>query len=188
MLLAALAFAFRMQAALVEYTYTGKESDTGDGKQSTYAYSGLMIYDTVSSNITFVDWRSDKTFRVSVSTNFQYTTVTGSGAQNYVAITESSSATDTNGFYHLNDYLLTGFVNTLKIKDGTNLKFPRHFDGSNNRSLYPDANGKEWLSTSDESMNFAQTRTEADNNANLTSEEVESEQVIELEERGYTEE
>jgi len=187
-ILAALLFATGVHAALVEYTYTGKETDTGDGKQDTYSYSGIMIYDTVSSNVTYIDWRTDKTFHLSTATNFQYTTVTGPGSQDYLIVTGSTSGTDTNGLYHLNNYLISGEVGTLKIATGTNFKFPKSFSGSNNRNLSPDDNGKEWLSIWNETMTYGQTRTVADNNANLSSDQVETAAVIALEEKGYKEE
>jgi hypothetical protein len=187
-IVAALLFATGLHAALVEYTYTGKETDTGAGKQDTYSYSGIMIYDTVSSNVTFIDWRTDKTFHVGTATNFQYTTVTGPGSKNYTVITGSSSGTETNGLYHLNNYLISGGDDTLKIATGTSFKFPKSFSGSNNRSLSPDSNGQEWLSIWNETMSYGQTRTEADNNAGLSSEQVETATVIALEEKGYKEE
>src|SRR5215475_5121065 len=89
------------RAALVEYSYTGKETFTGTENQRTIKYSGTMVFDTSSSNITFVSWRSDKTFHVSTDTNLHFTTVTGLNSKTYTVVTYSGSGTDTNGFYHL---------------------------------------------------------------------------------------
>ena len=188
MILAGLLCATGIHAALVEYTYAGKETDTGAGKQDTYSYSGVMIYDTVSSNVTFIDWRTDKNFHVTTATNFQYTTVAAPESKNYTVITGSSSGTDTNGFYHLNNYLLIGVNDNLKIATHTTFKFPKNLSGSNNRNLSPDDTGKEWLSIWDEAMSYAQTRTVADNNAGLSADQVENAVIITLEEKGYKEE
>ena len=84
MVLAALLFVFKIHAALVEYSYTGKETEIGDGSQETFTYSGIMIYDTVSSNVTFVDWRKDKTYHVNTDTNLHFTTVTGPAVSEFV--------------------------------------------------------------------------------------------------------
>lgn len=187
MILAALLLATQLHASLVEYTYTGKETDLGAGKQDTFSYSGIMVYDTVSSNVTFIDWRSNKTFRVSTATNFQYTAVAGPSSKNYTVITASSSETDTNGFFHLNNYLISGVDETLKIATDTTFKFPKTFTGTANRNLSPDDNNQEWLSTWEENLSFSQSRTVADNNAHLTAAQVETAAAINLSEKGYTE-
>jgi hypothetical protein len=187
-ILAALLLATQIHAALVEYTYTGKETDLGAGKQDTFSYSGIMIYDIASSNVTYIDWRSDKTFRVSTATNFQYTAVAGPESKNYTVISETSSETDTNGFFHLNNYLISGVDETLKIATSTTFKFPRTFTGSDNRNLAPDDNGQEWLSTWEETLSYSPSRTESDNNAHLTSAEVETAATINLLRKGYKEE
>jgi len=51
-ILAGLLCALSVQAALVEYTCNGKETYIGAGRQVTRTYSGVMIYDTVSSYVT----------------------------------------------------------------------------------------------------------------------------------------
>ncbi|MGD0208404.1 MAG: hypothetical protein ABSC89_12440 [Verrucomicrobiota bacterium] len=187
MVLAALLFAFGIHAALVEYSYTGKETSIGDGNQETYTYSGIMIYDTVSSNVTFVDWRKDKTYHFNTSTNLHFTTVTGTKSKTYTVITESASGTDTNEFYHLNDYMISGQNDTLQIAANTTFVFPKRFTGSNNRNISPDANGNAWLETWGETMTFSASRTKSDNNENLSSNEVVNTLVAKLQSKGYSE-
>jgi hypothetical protein len=184
--LAALLFVFRTHAALVEYNYTGKETFTGAGNQKTYTYSGVMIYDTVSSNVTFVDWRSDKTYGFSTSTDLHFISVTGPRSTTYTVIAQSASGMNPNGSYHLNDYMISGQNSTLQIASGTKFVFPQSFSGSNNRNLTPDANGNEWLETWGETMTFSGSRTVSDNNANLSSGEVANKLVTQLQGQGYT--
>ena len=185
--LAAWLFVFGIHAALVEYSYAGKETETGDGSQKTFTYSGIMIYDTMSSNVTYVDWRKDKTYGISTDTNLHFTTVTGSNSKTYTVITGSASGTDTNGFYHLSDYMISGQNDTLPIAANTTFEFPKRFTGSNNRDIIPDVNGEEWLRTWGETMTYAASRTKSDNNANLSSDEVVNALVTELQSKGYSE-
>jgi hypothetical protein len=185
--LAALLFVFRIHAALVEYSYTGKETDMGDGSQEKFTYSGIMFYDTVSSNVTFVDWRKDKTYHVNTSTNLHFITVTGPKSKTYTVITGSASGTDTNGFYHLSDYMISGQNDTLPIAANTTFVFPKRFTGSNNRNISHDANGNAWLATWGETMTFSASRTKSDNSENLSSDEVVNALVTELQSKGYSE-
>jgi hypothetical protein len=185
--LAALLFTFGIHAALVEYSYTGKGTYLGGGSQETSTFSGIMIYDTVSSNVTFVSWRKDKTYHVDTSTNSHFTTVTGPKSKTYTVIAESASGTDTNGFYHLNDYMISGQDDTLQIAANTTFVFPKRFTGSNNRNLSPDADGNAWLETWGETMTFSASRTKSDNNENLSSDEVVNTLVTALQSKGYSE-
>ena len=186
-ILAALLFVFRIHAALVEYSYTGKETYTGDGNQETLTYTGIMIYDTVSSNVTYVSWRKDKTYHVSTDTNLHFTTVTGLESKTYTVITGSASGTDTNGFYHLDDYMISGQNDTLQIATNATFVFPKRFTGSNNRDIYPDVNGNDWLETWGETMTFFASRTKSDNDENLSSDEAANAIVTGLQNKGYSE-
>jgi hypothetical protein len=186
-ILAALLFVFRIHAALVEYSYTGKETYTGDGNQETLTYTGIMIYDTVSSNVTDVSWRKDKTYHVSTDTNLHFTTVTGLKSKTYTVITGSASGTDTNGFYHLDDYMISGQNDTLQIATNATFVFPKRFTGSNNRDIYPDVNGNDWLETWGETMTFFASRTKSDNDENLSSDEAANAIVTGLQNKGYSE-
>jgi len=182
-----LLFVFRIHAALVEYSYTGKETYTGDGNQETLTYTGIMIYDTVSSNVTDVSWRKDKTYHVSTDTNLHFTTVTGLKSKTYTVITGSASGTDTNGFYHLDDYMISGQNDTLQIATNATFVFPKRFTGSNNRDIYPDVNGNDWLETWGETMTFFASRTKSDNDENLSSDEAANAIVTGLQNKGYSE-
>jgi hypothetical protein len=201
---AALLFAFGIHAALIEYSYTGKATHTGAGHLETHTFSGIMIYDTGTSNVTFVDWRSEKmkivdtvtdarsttivkTYHVNTDTNLHFTTVTGLKSKTYTVIAGSASGTDTNGFYHLDDYMISGENDTLPIAANTTYVFPRRFTGSNNRSLSPDVNGQEWLETWGETMTYSASRTKADNNENSTSGDVVTVLVTGLKNKGYLE-
>jgi hypothetical protein len=184
---AALLFGFQINAALVEYSYTGKETYLGAGKQETLTYSGIMIYDTVSSNVTFVDWRSDKTYHVNTDTNLHFTTEKCPEAKTLTVITHSSSGTDTNGFYHLDNYMISGQNETLQIAANTTFVFPKSFTGSNNRSVSPDVNGNEWLETWGETMIFSESQTISDNKENNSSDTVVNTLVTELRSKGYSE-
>ena len=186
-ILAALLFVFRIHAALVEYSYTGKETYTGDGNQETLTYAGIMIYDTVSSNVTYASWRKDKTYHVSTDTNLHFTTVTGRKSKTYTVITGSASGTDTNGFYHLDDYMISGQNDTLPIATNATFVFPKCFTGSNNRDIYPDINGNDWLETWGETMTFFASRTKSDNDENLSSDEAANAIVTGLQNKGYSE-
>jgi hypothetical protein len=186
-ILAALLFVFRIHAALVEYSYTGKETYTGDGNQETLTYTGIMIYDTVSSNVTYVSWRKDKTYHVSMDTNLHFTTVTGLKSKTYTVITGSASRTDTNGFYHLDDYMISGQNDTLQIATNATFVFPKRFTGSNNRDIYPDVNGNDWLETWGETMTFFASRTKSDNDENLSSDDAANAIVTGLQNKGYSE-
>jgi hypothetical protein len=186
-ILAALLFVFRIHAALVEYSYTGKETYTGDGNQETLTYTGIMIYDTVSSNVTYVSWRKDKTYHVSTDTNLHFTTVTGLKSKTYTVITGSASRTDTNGFYHLDDYMISGQNDTLQIATNATFVFPKRFTGSNNRDIYPDVNGNDWLETWGETMTFFASRTKSDNDENIGSDEAANAIVTGLQNKGYSE-
>ena len=99
----------------------------------------------------------------------------------------SGSGTDTNGFYHLDDYMISGENDTLPIAANTTYVFPRRFTGSNNRSLSPDVNGQEWLETWGETMTYSASRTKADNNENSTSGDVVTVLVTGLKNKGYLE-
>jgi len=136
------------RAALVEYSYTGKETFIGTANQEIIKYSGMMIFDTGSSNVTFVSWRGDKTYHVSTNTNLHFTTVTGLSSKFYSVITYSGSGTDTNGFYHLDNYMISGLNSTLTIAPNTTFVFPKSFSGVNNRRLTPNSNGAEILALS----------------------------------------
>jgi len=185
-LLAALLFLFRIHASLIEYSYTGKKTEIGAGNLETYTFSGIMIYDTVSSNVTFVDWLKNKTYHVNTDTNLHFTTVTGLKSKTNTVIAGSASGTDTNGFYHLDDYMISGENDTLSIATNTTFVFPRRFTGSNNRSISPDDNGNEWLATWGEKMPFSASRTKSDNNENLSSDEVVNSLVTKLQSKGYS--
>jgi hypothetical protein len=185
-LLAALLFLFRIHASLIEYSYTGKKTEIGAGNLETYTFSGIMIYDTVSSNVTFVDWLKNKTYHVNTDTNLHFTTVTGSKAETYTVITGSASGTDTDGFYHLDNYMISGKNETLQIAASSTVEFPKRFTGSNNRSISPDDNGNEWLATWGEKMTFSASRTKSDNNENLSSDEVVNSLVTKLQSKGYS--
>jgi len=183
--LAALLFVFRIHAALIEYSYTGKGTHIGGGSQETFIWSGIMIYDTVSSNVTFVDWqKSDKTYGISTTTNFFHlTTITGSNSKTYTVVTRSESGTDTNGFYYLDDYMISGQNDTLQIATNASFVFPKRFNGSNNRNI----NGEAGLSTSSETMTYSASRTKSDNDENLSSGDVVNTLVTELQSKGYSE-
>jgi hypothetical protein len=185
-LLTAMLLALETHAALIEYSYTGKEADTGAGHASTFNFKGLMIYDTVTSNLTYVTWKTDRTFHESIATNFVFTTVRGAGNVPTTVITESVSGTDTNGFYFLNNYLLSGVNILLHVGVHTDVRFPKSLSGTNDRTLEADTDGNEWLATWNENMLFEQKQTIVDNNANLTSDQVANAQIISLEELGYT--
>ena len=88
---AAFLFALNIHASLIEYDITGKETDTGNGTSDTYSYKGLMIYDTISSNLTFIDWMTGKTYRTYTITNFQFSMVSGPSAQQNVIIRQDIS-------------------------------------------------------------------------------------------------
>jgi len=184
--MAGLLFVFSIQAALVEYSYKGEESYIGAGGQEKITYSGIMIYDTGSSNVTFVDWRSDKTYHVNTDTNLNFTTVTGPESKTYTLISYSSSETTINGFYHLHDYMIKGQNDTLPIAANTTFVFPKSFTGSNNRDLSPDDNGNEWLETWGETMTFSESRTKSDNGEGLSSGDVVNLLVTELQNKGYS--
>jgi hypothetical protein len=187
MILAALLSIFRIHASLIEYSYTGKKTEIGAGNLETYTFSGIMIYDTVSSNVTFVDWLKNKTFHVNKDTDLHFTTVTGTKAEIYTVITGSASGTDTNGFYHLDNYMISGKNETLQIAANATFVFPKNFTGSNNRSISPDDNGNEWLATWGEKMTFSASRTKSDNDENLSSDEVVNSLVTKLQGKGYSE-
>jgi hypothetical protein len=184
---AALLFTFGIQAALIEYSYTGKATETGAGNQETSTFSGKMIYDTGTSNVTFVDWRKDKTYHFDTSTNLHFTTVTGPKSKTNTDMAESASGTDTNGFYHLDDWMIRGQNDTLAIATNATIVFPRLFTGSNNRSLSLDENDQQWLETWGETMTFSASRTKADNNENLSSDEVVNTLVAGLLSKGFSE-
>jgi hypothetical protein len=186
-IVAGLLFIFRIHAALVEYSYTGKETFIGNGTQETLTYSGIMIYDTESSNVTFVSWRKDKTYHVNTDTNLYFTTITGSKSKTYTIITGSGSGTDINGFYRLDDYMINGQNESLPIAANTTFMFPKRLAGSDNRSIYPDVNDNAWFETWGETMTFFASRTKSDNNANLSSDEVANAIVTGLQSKGYSE-
>jgi hypothetical protein len=186
-ILTAMLFAFGIHAALVEYSHTGKETFIGAGNQENYTYSGKMIYDTGSSNVTFVSWRKDKTYLVSTDTNLHFTTITGIKSKTYTVIAGSASETETNGFYHLDDYMISGENDTLPIAANTSFIFPKRFTGSNNRNISPDEKGQEGLETWDETMTFSASRTKSDNDENLSSDEVVNTLVTGLQSKGYSE-
>ena len=183
----ALLFAFGMQAALVEYTYTGKGTYTGGGYQETIPYSGIMIYDTVSSNVTFVSWQRNKTFHVSTDTNLHFTTITGLKSKTYTVITGSGSGVDANGFYHLDDFMISGQNDALPIATNATFIFPKRFAGSNNRSLSPDTNDNAVLETWSETMTFFASRTKSDNDENLSGDDVVNALALWLQGKGYAE-
>jgi hypothetical protein len=184
--LAGLLFVFRIHAELVEYSYTGKETVIGAGSQVTFTYSGIMIYDIMSSNVTFVDWRkSDKTYSVNTDTNLHFITVTGPNSKTNTVITGSGSGMDTNGFYHLDDYMIRGQNDTLSIATNMTFVFPKSFTGSNNRRIWPDDNGDELLAIWGETMTFSASRTKSDNDANSISGDVVAALVTKLESKGY---
>jgi len=186
MILTAILFAWSSQAFVIEYNYNGKETDMGANQQSTFNFKGLMVYDTVTSNITYVTWKTDKTYHVSTITNFTYTTVISPGNTPNTVITSSFSETDSNGLYHLNNYMLSGQNITLHIAARTNVKFPKIMSGTNDRDLAPDDNGNEVLATWNENMTFSEAKTDADNDANLTSDEVANATILGLRQKGYT--
>jgi hypothetical protein len=116
-----------------------------------------------------------------------FTTVTGPESKTYTVITGSASGTDTNGFYHLDDYMISGENDTLSIAANTIFVFPKSFTGSNNRNISPDDNGNEWLETWGETMTFSEGRTKSDNEENLSSDEVVNTLVTGLQSKGYSE-
>ena len=179
--------ALETRAALIEYSYSGKETDTGAGHESSFNFKGLMIYDTVNSNLTYVTWKaSDHTLHESIATNFTFTTVIGRANIPTTVITESVSGTDTNGFHFLNNYMLSGDNSLLHIGVHTDVRFPRKLSGTNDRSLEADIDGNEFLAVWNENMNFEERQTDEDNNANLTSDQVANAQIVSLEEKGYS--
>ena len=178
---------FNSRAALVEYPYTGSQTFVGGGSQVSRSYTGLMIYDNVATNVTFVSWRGDdKTYKAWTVTNFHFTVVSGPGSANCTVITSSSSGVDTNDLYYLNDYMIKGVNKQLNIATGQNFSFPASFSGSNNRSISPDTNGVEYLETWSETMVFSEARTVADNNHGLTAAQVAANEVSFLQSHGYT--
>jgi hypothetical protein len=186
-LLTAMLLALETHAALIEYSYNGKETDTGAGHETSFNFKGLMIYDTVNSNLTYVTWKTiGRTFHESIATNFTFTTVNGRANIPTTVITESVSGTDTNGFYFLNNYMLSGDDSTLHIGTHTDVKFPKKLSGTNDRSLEADIDGNEFLATWDENMTFEEHQTDEDNNANVTSDQVANAEIVSLEEKGYT--
>jgi len=187
MIAVALLFALRIHAALIEFDSKGKETDTGARTQDTFNFQGLVIYDTVSSNVTFIEWRTDnKTYHSFTSTNLNYTAVTGPGSQSNLVISRASSVTDTNGYFHLDAYVLTGVVDTLHIARDLNVRFPKNLDGASNHSLDPDNSGNEWLAAWTESLKFDQKLTNNDNDAGLTGAQVASAFIVGLQQQGYT--
>jgi len=188
LVLAALLFAIGIHAALVEYSYTGKGSYLGAGYQETVTYSGIMIYDTGSSNVTFVSWRKiDKTYHVNTSSSLHFATITGAKSKTYTVIAGSGSETDADGFYHLSDYMISGQNAILPIAANATFVFPKRLKGSNNREIYPDADGNPWLEIWGETMTFSSSRTKLDNNANASSDDAVNSIVALLQGKGYSE-
>ena len=184
--LAGLLSVFRTHAALVKYSYTGKGTHIGGGNQETSTYSGMMIYDTIAASATFVSWRINKTYHVGIDTHLRFTTVTGEKSNTYTVITGSGSGTDTNGFYHLDDYMINGQNDTLQIATGTTMELPKRLTGSNNRSLTPDASGQEALDIWGETMTFSASQTKTDNDKHLACDEVVNALVTALQNKGYS--
>jgi hypothetical protein len=163
-----------------------------------------MIYDTISANVTFVGWRSKKfkivdtitgssstsivkIYWVNTHTNLHFTTVTGLESKTYTVITHSSSGTNTNGIYQVDDWMNSGQNETLTIAANTIFVFPKRFTRSNNWSISPEDNGNDWLETWGETMTFSASRTQSDNNENLSSDEVVNTIVTNLQSKGYSE-
>ena len=178
--------AIGLRASLVEYTYSGKVDVIGGYGQGAFGFHGVMIYDTGSSVVTFVDWHSDKVLHSNTVTNFQVVTVNGALSKSYTVIAGSSSGIDTNGYYHLDDYMIQGQNVTLLVSSNNSITFPKRLAGSNNREIIPDDSGEPWLETWGETMTFWATRTKADNNQNLTMDQAVSSLIAWLEQKGYT--
>lgn len=173
-----------LHAALIEYNYTGKDIYSGGGDQYTVTYVGVMIVDTISSNVTFVDLRSDHTYHWSVDTNLVFTTLTCKNSTTRTIICDSEGGIDTNGFYHLNDYMVSGQNTSLIISSNAACIFPRAFSGSNNRNITADSNGTFRLKTWGEQMRYSPSRTIPDNNKGLTSTNVLNAIINEIQTRG----
>jgi hypothetical protein len=165
-------FALTAHAALIEYDYTGRDNYSGGGSQSIVTYAGVMIFDTISSNVTFVDLRSDHTYHWSVDTNLVFTTIGLKDSITRTVITDSEGGIDTNGYYHLNDYMISGQNVTLTISSNATCTFPRTFSGSNNRNISADTYGTYRLKTWGEHMTFSPARTIPDNNQGLSASNV----------------
>lgn len=186
MILVTLLLALRIHAALIEFDSKGKETDIGARNKDSFSFDGLVIFDNVSSNVTFVEWRkSNKTYHTFTITNFNYTTVVGPGSQQNLVVSTAASGPDTNGVYNLNTHLLTGAFDTLRIAHNVNFKFPKKFEGNNNSSLGPDESNNEWLATWDESLDFDSKKTQNDNNASLPADQVVAAVIVGLQEKGY---
>ncbi len=182
-----LLLALRIHAALIEFDSKGKETDIGARTRDTFNFSGLVIFDNVSSNVTFVELRtSDKIYHTYTITNFNYTTVVGPGSQQNLVVSTATSGPDTNGLYNLNSRLLTGTVEKIRIARDLVIRFPKKFEGNSNTSLSPDNSSNEWLTTWDETLQLDGKRTMNDNNASLPVDQVVNAYIVSLQEKGYT--
>lgn len=181
---ASLFLTLTLHAALIEYNYTGRETFTGAGTQVTYTYSGVMIYDIISSNVTFIDIRSDHTYHYGTHTNFHFTAVSAKNSTTTTVLNDCQSEIDSNGFYHLNSYMITGQNATLTISSNATYTFPKKFSGANNRALNANTSGTFQLETWGETMTYSPARTIPDNNQGLTATDVLNAIINEIQTKG----
>jgi hypothetical protein len=83
--------------------------------------------------------------------------------------------------------MISGQNDTLQIATNATFVFPKRFTGSNNRDIYPDVNGNDWLETWGETMTFFASRTKSDNDENLSSDDAANAIVTGLQNKGYSE-
>ncbi|HTS16142.1 MAG TPA: hypothetical protein VMP11_01070 [Verrucomicrobiae bacterium] len=179
--------AITTRAALIEYDYAGKDAFIYAGSQPSYAFAGVMIFDTISSNVTFVDWRNtDHTYYFDTVTNFHFVVVSGRDNITHTVIASSGSGIDSNGYYYLNDYMISGQNAELTISSNAKVIFPVKFSGSNNRNIAANSAGAFQLKTWGERMTFSPARTIPDNNNGLTASNVLDNIISELQSKGYT--
>ena len=156
----------------------------GGGYERLFTYTGLMIYDTESGEITFMHWNANKIYTVSTSSSYHKVDLAGANGRSFTVLAASGSHIDEYGNYYLFNNLMQGLNRSLTIATGATFSFPSVLTGNNNRSIQPDNDGNERFYVWTETFNFAKA-TVADNNAGLTAADVVARVSANLEAKGF---
>ena len=183
--LIALLFVANTQAALVEFNYTGAYHAIGEGYGGNVVLRGLMVYDLSNDTFVTIGYAPNKTYEVAVSTNYQKVSISAPRGVVYTVLVNSITTTNQNGKLMINSDLFKGVNRTLKISTNQTTVFPNVLAGTHDRTIGPGPGGDLWLAESNDTFVFNSARTLADNNNNLTLDQVVTNYRNYLQSKGY---
>ncbi|HSY18806.1 MAG TPA: LamG-like jellyroll fold domain-containing protein [Candidatus Acidoferrales bacterium] len=170
------------------YNYSGNESITTLGNETSYGFSGQLFFIPDTTNATFVGWATinkKKVYWVSQVSDYLWIRVAGSSGHMYTVLGKAGTLFDGNGRPNIWSFFHKGLNANLPIATGKTFSFPNSFVFSDTQ-VYPDTQtGNMILREASSNYSFVQNSTQTANNTGQTVNDLVAALVKSLVKQGY---